>query len=399
MPRRWLVPIVLVVALAASGCARKDPVSEPNQPALLQPQRSALKNLGFPEIATKNTTRVSSTDPTRIAAGVMRAVYPNAQRPPKAISLVATSDWRVAVSAAALMGPPINAPVLFSDSGDVPAPTREVLDALRPPGSKSAGGASIIRVGNVAVPSGYKVKALEGATPLALTRAIARLLVTAQNTTSPDVIVASADEPAFAAPAAGYAAKTGTPVLFVHRTSIPPETRAALAALARPRIFLLGPSQVVSPKVRADLARIGTVQRYGASRDPKNSPALDAVRNSIAAARFIQGNFGWGVIDPGHGLVFARAGQPLIAAAAAPLSASGTYGPLLLLDDADQIADVLEGYLLDIQPAYSTDPVRGLYNRGWVIGDRDAISLSAQARLDRLLEIGPVSSPDNPPQP
>ena len=67
----------------------------------------------------------------------------------------------------------------------------------------------------------------------------------------------------------------------------------------------------------------------------------DPVDNAIAVARFSDGPFGWGVEQPGHGLVFASASRPLDAPAAAPLSASGDYAPLLLLERPDQVPSVL----------------------------------------------------------
>jgi len=169
---------------------------------------------------------------------------------------------------------------------------------------------------------------------------------------------------------------------------LPPETRAALANLARPRIYLLGPSKIISPEVSRQLRRLGAVKRVG-GRDP--------VRNAIEFARYFDGDFGWAVSTPGHGMVFARAGRPLDAAAAAPLSGAGSYGPLFLLDDADRLDESLQGQLLDTQPAYRTNPVAGVYNHGWIIGDRKAITISTQAKLDSLLEIGPERTPDNPP--
>jgi hypothetical protein len=105
----------------------------------------------------------------------------------------------------------------------------------------------------------------------------------------------------------------------------------------------------------------------------------------------VDGRFGWGVVDPGHGLVFANASRPLDAAAAAPLSATGTYGPLLLVE-GDRLPRELVQYLLDIQPGYERDPVRGVYNHGWLIGDEDAISVADQSRIDSLLEIVPVAT-------
>jgi len=44
-------------------------------------------------------------------------------------------------------------------------------------------------------------------------------------------------------------------------------------------------------------------------------------------------------------------------------------------------------YLLDIQPGYRTDPVRGVYNHGWIVGDDKSISVAVQAEIDSLLEI------------
>jgi hypothetical protein len=117
----------------------------------------------------------------------------------------------------------------------------------------------------------------------------------------------------------------------------------------------------------------------------------DPVANAIAFARFSDGSFGWNVVDPGHGLVFASVRRPLDAAAGAMLSASGTYGPLLLVPDANTLPPALQGYLLDIQPGYDKDPVRGVYNHGWLLGDETAISQDVQARIDTLLEIQHVN--------
>jgi hypothetical protein len=88
--------------------------------------------------------------------------------------------------------------------------------------------------------------------------------------------------------------------------------------------------------------------------------------------------------------VFASTQRPLDAAAAAPLSASGTYGPLLLVTVANALPAPLQDYLLDIQPGYDEDPVRGVYNHGWMIGDEGAVSVDVQARIDSLLEIQAV---------
>ena len=389
MSRPRLAALLLLAVLVMAGCGREVRSDDPSQPALLAPPSQKKEALGFPEVATKNTTRVPGNDAVETAAAIARAVFPDPARKPSAITIVDASDWRVAIAASALMAEPFKAPILFSDGTSLPGPSKSALDKLAPTGAKAAGNAQIIRVGNVARPSGYKTTDLQGGTPLALTRAIAGLIRAARPKVASKIIIASSDDASFAMPAAGYAAKTGDPVLFVTKDEIPPETRAALGALkglAKPRIYILGPSRVISPKVTRELKRFGSVRRTGGQ---------DPVKNSIEFARYRSGEFGWGIVTPGHGMVFMRAGRPLFAAAAAPLSGSGSYGPLYLLDDAVRFPEPLQSQLLDTQPAYRTNPVAGVYNHGWIVGDRESISVPVQARIDALLEIAPEQLPGN----
>ena len=226
---------------------------------------------------------------------------------------------------------------------------------------------------------------ITGRDPFALARALDAFQTAARGKSSERVLVVSADDPAFAMPAAAWAAKAGDPVLFVHRDSVPQETKAALLAHDQPRIYILGPPSTVSASVATELKKLGTVKRLGAD---------NPIDNAIAFARYSDPTFGWGVVDPGHGLVFARSDRPLDAAAASPLSVSGSYGPLLLLASPTGLDGAVGQYLLDIQPGYTRDPVRGVYNHGWIVGDDRAISVATQARIDSLLEI--TQGPDQP---
>jgi len=343
----------------------------------------AATELGFPAFATRNTTRVGGADAIANAAGVAQAVYPSRDRDtrPRAVTLVDTADWRVAVSAAQLMAPPLGAPVLYSEGGNLPGATEQALGRLIPTGAKEAGGAQVVRIGEAATAEGYKTTNVEGADYAALAQAIDRLQTASAGKPSPAVVVASAEQPGFSMPAAGWAAKSGDPVLWVTRDAIPPATRAAITAHKRPKIYVLGPESAVSKKVVDQLGQLGDTRRISGA---------DPVANAIAFARFSDGSFGWNVVDPGHGLVFATTQRPLDAAAAAPLSASGTFGPLLLVTAANALPAPLQDYLLDIQPGYDKDPVRGVYNHGWMIGDESAVSVDVQARIDSLLEIQPV---------
>ena len=343
----------------------------------------AAAELGFPAFATRNTTRVGGADAIADASGVAQAVFPSRDRDtrPRAVTLVDSADWRVAVSAAQLMSAPLRAPLLFSEHGALPAATEHALGRLIPTGAKEAGGAQVIRVGGAAVAEGYKTTEVEGADHAALAQAIDRLESAAAGKPSAAVVVASSEQPGFSMPAAGWAAKSGHPVLWVTRDAIPAATRAAITAHKRPKIYVLGPESAVSKKVLDQLSRLGDARRIAGA---------DPVANAIAFARFADGSFGWNVVDPGHGLVFASTQRPQDAAAASALSATGSYGPLLLLTEPNVLPPALQDFLLDIQPGYESDPVRGVYNHGWLIGDEDAISIPVQARIDSLLEIQPV---------
>jgi hypothetical protein len=393
--RTALLLAALIALLPAAGCGggdsgdtqqeRADSGAAERAPVLGQEgdDEEAAADLGFPAFATRNTTRVGGADAIADAAAIAQAVYPSRDRDtrPRVVALVDTGDWRVAVSAAQLMAPPLRAPALYSEDGKLPGATDVALGRLIPRGAQEAGGAQVIRVGEAAVAEGYKTTAVEGADHSALAQSIDRLQTAASGKPSPAVVVASSEQPGYAMPAAGWAAKSGDPVLWVTRDAIPAATRAAITAHKRPRIYVLGPEAAVSKKVLGQLGRLGEARRVGAG---------DPVANAIAFARFSDGSFGWNVVDPGHGLVFTNTQRPLDAAAAAPLSASGTYGPQLLVTDANVLPSALQDYLLDIQPGYDKDPVRGVYNHGWMIGDEGAISVDVQARIDTLLEIQPV---------
>ena len=348
-------------------------------------EKPAGPALGFPVFATKNTTRVAGADPVASAAGVAQAVFPSRSQDtrPRAVVLVDQDDWRAGIAAAQLAAPPLRAPVLLTEGKNLPASTADALDKLRPTGAKEAGEAQVIRIGDVAKPDGLKSTDVAAGTPAATARAIDRLQSAATKKPTKAVVVASGDRPDFAMPAAGWAAKSGDPVLWTSRDTLPPETKSAIQAHGKPAIYVLGPPEAISDAVLNQLRKLGSVKRI-AGPDP--------VTNAIAFARYTDGTFGWGVTDPGHGIVFASSRRSLDAAAAAPLSSSSTYGPLLLIPDAQALPQSVQDYLLDIQPGYDKDPVRGVYNHGWLMGDESAISADVQARIDTLLEIQPVDT-------
>ncbi len=389
------------MAIALAGCGKSLPKEKDGGTGGVTTV-AAPGALAANGLETKNTTRLGGTTPVADAAAVALAVHPGltpATRP-TAVVLVDERNWTAALASAALAAAPLNAPILYADGNTLPAISAEALRAMDPRGSALLRGAQVIAVGTSAAPARYRVHALGGPAnaSAALAGQIERLVARARGTSPRQVIVVAADgPPALAMPAAGLAAETGAPILPVAAAGIPDATRRALAGLHRPTIYVVGPPTAVSDATLAKLARYGTARRIAVSApEPAACAAAgagaggEAVENAIAVARYSDGSFGWGVEEPGHGLVFASASRPLDAPAAAPLSASGDFGPLLLLEGPVGVPRALCTYLRDIQPSYPEyQPTRGFYNHGWLVGDEAAIAASTQAELDTMLETAP----------
>jgi hypothetical protein len=359
----------------------------------------ASQKLGFPLVATKNTTRVPGADPVADAAGVALAVFPSdgSETHPKAVVIAPEDDWQASIAASVLMAPPIGAPLLLSGKGSLPSATSDALKSLAPTGSAKINGAQVIDVGDVPKPGGERAATISGSDPYAAAAAIDRFATAADGKASSDVVIASGEskDAAYAMPAAGYAAESGEPILFASSSGVPEATRQALLAHQSPHIYVLGPASVIPDHVLTELRKYGTVKRVGGTDPASNSVAFTLYRDPACPVdqpcAHIPGSFGWAMRGPGHGYVLINANRPLDAAAAAPLSGSGDYGPQLLIDDASTLPSSVLNYFLDYAtPGYNQEgPTAAVYNHGWVIGDTDAISIAVQAEMDARLEVVP----------
>ncbi len=342
-------------------------------------------DLGFPTFATKNTTRVAGADPVADAAAVALAVYPSAGPAdgPDAVTLVDAADWASGVAAASLAAGPVGAPLLVTDGEEVPALTSAAIEQLAPEGSAATAGRQAFVVGAAAAPDGYETLALEGADPAEVAAEVAQLRERLAGEPNA-IVVASLDDPAYAMPAAGWAARSGDPVLFAERDALPDATVKTLRRNDGVPVYVLGPESAISAETMKEIEHVAPgAERVGAE---------DPVENAIAFARYANDSFGWNINDPGHGFVIVSADRPLDAAVAAPLSGSGTWGPILISDDAASLPAALHGYLLDLKPGYEDDPTRAVYNHVWLIGDTSALSVDLQAEVDELAEVAPVTS-------
>ncbi len=386
-----VIAIVFIVAAVIGGSGsdnsaeRPDAAPAPSAGAGADtPSTETAEQLGFPGFATGNTTRVGGSDPAANAAAVALAVFPSttpAQRP-AAVTLIDEDDWAGGIAAAVLMSAPVRAPILISTPDGLPEPTGEALAALGPQGSGATRGAGVFAIGEVETPEGTKATRVKAGDAAATAAAIAALRDRLFRSAPKQIVIAPSNRPDLAMPAAAWAARSGDPVLFAAGDQLPKPTVAALKRHDAVPVYVLGPSAAISSKAIRAIGAIGNeVHRVSGE---------DAVANAIAFARYADQGFGWNVNDPGHGFVLVRGDSPLDAAVAAPLSASGTWGPLLLTDSADALPAPLREYFLDVKPGYTTNPTRAFYNHVWVIGDQEAIDVTQQAEVNELAELAKI---------
>src|SRR5689334_23251987 len=144
----------LALALALTGllggCSLGDSSNQPPGLGVSQDDSSGTAKLGFPSSATRNTIRVGGADAAADAAGVAGALFPSTGSfdRPTAVTLVDENDWQTAIAASVLAGPPIGAPLLLSDGGDLPSVSQDTLDRLQPKGSDLSKDAQVIRIGD-----------------------------------------------------------------------------------------------------------------------------------------------------------------------------------------------------------------------------------------------------------
>ena len=132
---------------------------------------------------------------------------------PKAVVIVDQGDWRAAISAAQLMARPLRAPILLlrrrQPAGRrAPTALRGAGALGRPAGRRRAGDPDRQRRRQARQQAHEEVP---GASSASLAQAIDKLQAKAAGEPTQAVLVAPADNPEFAMPAAGWAAKLGRP--------------------------------------------------------------------------------------------------------------------------------------------------------------------------------------------
>ena len=247
-PAATTLCLLLLVSAGLSGCGRKstgNPLSRSPAVGVKSSEDQAAQQLGFPATATKNTTRVGGADPIADAAGVARAVFPATARDnrPQAVALVDGSDWHAGVAGAVLASTPIRARRAALRRRRAAAGHPGRARGARADRRQAAGGAQVDpRRRRRRRRRGLRTTQLAGDDPFALAARDRRASrAPPRGAPSQRVIVVGADDPAYAMPAAAWAAKAGDPVLFVGRDRSRPTPRRAARPTSSRKIYLVGP--------------------------------------------------------------------------------------------------------------------------------------------------------------
>jgi hypothetical protein len=384
--------LAIVFATTLTGCTLGDQSGTTG----LSTNSSAedfARGTGSPALATKNTIRIPGQDPVGNAAGSALTVYPssNATTRPKVVTVAGKDDWRAAIALSVLAARPLSAPMLLSEKDSVPDVTQSAFTALNPTGATIPGlvlKPKAFVAGDVKVPEKVPRIQLANDSYEKLSLSIDSLWTKVTGgKPSKEVIVTTAD-PAyarFALPAGPLAAHTGSPVFFVNRDTVPKATLRAIEAHKKPTIYVVSPVRAISDSLIQRLKRYGRVVRIGGK-----TPSDNAVQ--VAAYSDPQSGWGWGIVNPGHGLVVMNSHREMDIAAATTLSSGAAFGPLMLNSQPFVLDKALRNYLLDIQPGFIDDPSNGVYNRAWLLGDAKTLSAGVQAEIDKLCEIVQITA-------
>src|SRR5262249_5888494 len=139
-------------------------------------QQAPVGTLGFPLVATRNTTRISGPDPVSDAAAAALATHPPApQAPPlDSVTVVPDDSWQSGIAASVLAGPTARIPVRISQHGALPDATSQAISQLNPRG-RGPGGVQVYALDGATVPSGVKSGKLAGDAPAAIANSVDQL--------------------------------------------------------------------------------------------------------------------------------------------------------------------------------------------------------------------------------
>ena len=371
------------VGIGGGLLPRRRPDEEPKQaaPAPPRPRSSSTEaataqappqDLGFPEFATKNTTRVAGADPVADAAAVALAVFPSTGGVPgpDAVTLVDAERLAVRDRRREPHWPhPVGAPDPAHRRRASRPLTAGALDARSAPqGSAATAGRQAFAIGGAAAPRGLDVQHVTGKDPAEIAAADRRAAPAAHRRQAGRTSCWSAPtSPQYAMPAAAWAARSGDPVLFVEPgRGAEADGRGAQRPRRAYRSTSSGPPSAISAPRRSTRCRQRRAGRGADRRRRTRSRTRSPSRATRRQLRLEHQRPGPRLRDRHADTAAGRRRGRARCRRAAPGGRS--WSPTTPRRSPTRCAS----YLLDIKPGYVNDPTRAVYNHVWLIGDADA---------------------------
>ncbi|WP_269849974.1 hypothetical protein [Methanosarcina horonobensis] len=195
-------------------------------------------------------------------------------------------------------------------------------------------------------------------------------------------MIVSAEEPAYALPAAYAAAYFRVPVVPVEEGSVPQSLQTLLENGEEKTFFVAAPESLLSDRFLEELEAFGEVNRVADE---------NIYLHALVWARSRWGDFGWGIdedfhFDAYYNFALANPETPEFAAAGLPIAYQSNYGPLLYTESED-LNDEVDQYFWRLSPDYFAFPSDGPFMNVRVVGGPESVSYNTQARADLALEV------------
>ncbi|SDN17719.1 ArsR family transcriptional regulator [Alkalicoccus daliensis] len=332
--------------------------------------------------STKNITRLSGNSVEEMSVIASQTIWPatHEANQPGTVILAEEDEWQHALAALTLVHHPNDGPLLLMEDGLTEDLVAEI-ERLAPLGNEE--GIEVLVAADLSAEEeemleGFETDNVYEEDPAQFAKEIEESFAEIIGELPDSVIIGSMEEEHQASSllAGSWIAHMNESLLYVNE-EIPAATKEALEARnGEANMYLLGNDDAISSEVEEELEEFGNVVRIEG-----DTPA----ELSIAFAEYQDDSFGWGIDEPGHGLVFASVNEPELAMPAMPLAHLGKHAPLIWMEE--ELEQPHADYLAKLKPSFEEAPMEGPYNHGYVIGGEDTISFQAQGTLDALLEI------------
>jgi hypothetical protein len=341
---------------------------------------------GLQTMNTKNVTRLEGDNPEHFSITASQTIWPatHEHNQPGAVILADPAEWEKALAALSLVHHPNDGPLLLLEEGLSEEILAEI-ERLSPKGNEE--GVEILAALDLSDEDReqleeYEVDEITEDEPAAFAKEVEDRFAETIGERPENVLIGTMNEEHKIASitAGSWISHMNESILYVE-DEVPEPTREALEEReGSANIYVMGGESAVSEEVVEELREYGDVERIGGD---------GPVDHSIDFAAYEDDHFGWGIDEPGHGLVFASPEEPELALAGAPLAHLGKHAPMIWVEN-DELEEAHVEYLARLKPSFEENPMEGPYNHGYILGGEEIISFQTQGVIDDKMEIQPL---------